>query len=112
MAACWRELALMGIQKLKVKEEGAVEYPIGKDNQSIHINYNWCKGCTICIEFCPKEVYDISALGQPIPTRIEACTRCMICVQRCPDFAICITDASGKAKPHPEAELIAASEGK
>jgi 2-oxoglutarate ferredoxin oxidoreductase subunit delta len=102
----------MSVNRLKLKEEGAVEYPIGKDDQSIYVNYDWCKGCTICIAFCPKEVYDISALGQPVPTRIENCTRCMICVQRCPDFAICITNASGTAKPHPEAELIAASEGK
>lgn len=102
----------MSIKRLKIREEGAVEYPTGKDNQSIYVNYSWCKGCIICISFCPKEVYDITALGQPVPTRIESCTRCMICVQRCPDFAICITASSGSAKFHPEAELIATSEDK
>ncbi|OGK09172.1 MAG: hypothetical protein A2Y63_06290 [Candidatus Riflebacteria bacterium RBG_13_59_9] len=83
-----------------------------EDDQSIFINYDWCKRCWICIEFCPKEVYDRSALAQPVPTRIEDCTKCMICVNRCPDFAIVITDATGEAKPHPEAALIAESEDK
>ena len=102
----------MSVHKLGVKESGHEEFPISKDGKSIYINYEWCKACGICIEFCPKEVYDYSLLGQPIPTRIEDCTICMICVNRCPDVAITITDESGEAKPHPEAALIAASEEK
>ncbi len=102
----------MSVHHLKLKEEGRVEYPIGKDDKSIYINYDWCKSCGICIAFCPEEVYDASALEQPVPTRIENCTRCMICVHACPDYAIVITESSSKAKPHPEAELIARSEAK
>ncbi len=96
----------MAIQHLKLKEGGRVEFPISKDDKSIYINYDWCKGCGICIHFCPKEVFDASALEQPVPTRIEDCTQCMICVHGCPDFAIVITDASD------EAELIVDSEVK
>jgi len=99
----------MSTQRLKIKEEGRVEFPLPDGNQSIFINYDWCKRCWICIQFCPKEVYDASALGQPVPTRIEDCTQCMICVNRCPDFAIVITDSTGKAQPHPEAALITES---
>ncbi len=102
----------MAIRHLKLKEGGRVEFPIGKDYKSIYINYDWCKRCGICIAFCPKEVFDASALEQPVPTRIEDCTLCMICVHGCPDFAIVITDASGESELHPEAELIADSEAK
>jgi len=105
-------LSQMAVKHLKMKEGGRVEFPIGKGGKSIYINYDWCKGCGVCIAFCPKEVFDASALEQPVPTRIEGCTQCMICVHGCPDFAIVISDTSGKAKMHPEAELIAKSNAK
>ena len=82
-------------RRLDVKEEGYREFPIPKDGKSLYINYGWCKGCSICIEFCPKDVFDYSVLGQPVVARPEACTLCMICVHRCPDFSIVI-EASGQ----------------
>jgi len=86
----------MPVTRLSIKKHGQEEIPVGKDGMSIYIDYDWCKACDICIEFCPKEVYDYSALGQPVTSRPEDCTLCMICVHRCPDFAITIEPSSGR----------------
>ena len=63
----------------------------------IVINANYCKGCSICIDFCPKNVLrestDINAKGYrlPEPVEIESCTQCQLCVIVCPDLAIAVT---------------------
>jgi 2-oxoglutarate ferredoxin oxidoreductase subunit delta len=63
----------------------------------IVINPNYCKGCSICIDFCPKHVLqsskDINAKGYRLPEAvdIEACTQCQLCVIVCPDLAIAVT---------------------
>jgi|GEM_PF-390864 len=85
----------MAVSRLKIKEQGQEEFPTGKDGRSIYIDYDWCKACGICLEFCPKQVFDYSALGQPVATRAEDCSLCMVCVQRCPDFAVTIGPSSG-----------------
>ena len=56
----------------------------------ININRKWCKSCGICIDFCPKFVYDKNELGGPIIARLEDCSTCRQCEYRCPDFAIII----------------------
>ena len=55
---------------------------------AIAIRQAWCKGCGICIAFCPKKVYEADAYGHPKVTDESKCILCMLCVQRCPDFAI------------------------
>lgn len=55
---------------------------------SVRINRNWCKSCGICIEFCPKGVFNKEIDGAPVPTRQEKCSGCRLCELRCPDFAI------------------------
>lgn len=62
----------------------------------IVINPNYCKGCGICIDFCPKKVLksseDINAKGYRLPevVDIDACTQCQLCEIVCPDFAIAV----------------------
>ncbi|MEO0076242.1 MAG: ferredoxin family protein [candidate division WOR-3 bacterium] len=62
----------------------------------IRINQNWCKGCGLCLEICPKNVYDrdvkVSSKGfrEIIIKKPEACTRCLLCELLCPDLAITI----------------------
>jgi 2-oxoglutarate ferredoxin oxidoreductase subunit delta len=55
---------------------------------TIEINDAWCKGCRICVEFCPKDVLRMTPLDKVEVQAIEACTKCLRCEQLCPDFAI------------------------
>lgn len=75
---------------------------VGNENagrvQDIHINTKWCKGCRICIEFCPKKVYDANKRGKPVVVRIQECIDCRLCELRCPDLAISIERGEGNGK--------------
>ena len=53
---------------------------------------DWCKGCGICIAFCPEKVFEQSETGAPIIKNPDACTGCKFCEYHCPDFAITIQD--------------------
>ncbi len=65
------------------------------------INYDWCKGCGICIAYCPKDCFDISSINQPIMSRLDECTKCMQCVYRCPDYCITIDEIAEPANSKP-----------
>ena len=55
----------------------------------VMVYYDWCKGCGICVAFCPKAVLEFSdELGKPVVARPEDCIQCGMCELRCPDFAI------------------------
>jgi 2-oxoglutarate ferredoxin oxidoreductase subunit delta len=53
----------------------------------IEINTKWCKGCGICVAFCPKKVLTLSN-GKASVENKDACIACHLCEYRCPDFAI------------------------
>jgi 2-oxoglutarate ferredoxin oxidoreductase subunit delta len=52
------------------------------------INRDWCKGCGICVEFCPKKVLQLDDQEKVIPARPQDCICCRLCELRCPDLAI------------------------
>ena len=62
----------------------------------VYINEDYCKGCNLCIHFCPKKVLEISTklgrYGAPMPVvaHIEKCNGCGVCELFCPDFAIVV----------------------
>ena len=57
--------------------------------QPVIIYHQWCKGCGICVAFCPHEVLEFDEVEQkPVVARPEACNQCGMCELRCPDFAI------------------------
>ena len=66
--------------------EGA---PASKKAAIIRVNLEWCKGCEICVAFCPKNVLEMEG-GKVKVARQEDCIKCMLCELRCPDFAITV----------------------
>ncbi|MBW6462878.1 MAG: indolepyruvate ferredoxin oxidoreductase subunit alpha [Dethiobacteria bacterium] len=53
------------------------------------INQDWCKGCGICIAFCPREALFLDEKGKAEKNN-EKCTCCGICETFCPDFALTV----------------------
>jgi 2-oxoglutarate ferredoxin oxidoreductase subunit delta len=64
---------------------------------TIAINDAWCKGCGICVEFCPKDVLRMNHLDKVEVQALEACTKCLRCEQLCPDFAIAVFGEPGRS---------------
>ncbi len=60
-----------------------------KKNHKISIKKEWCKGCAICVEFCPQDVLGMNGAYAEV-VNLEACTACGLCEIRCPDFAITV----------------------
>lgn len=67
--------------------KGVIIVSKGKENLKLKVKKEWCKGCSICVEFCPKKVLAIKDEKVEI-TDIEKCIKCGLCELRCPDFAI------------------------
>ena len=60
-----------------------------ENNKKLVINPKWCKGCGICVEFCPKKALELKHEKVRIADE-EACILCGLCELRCPDYAIYI----------------------
>lgn len=61
--------------------------------RQIQINPRWCKGCGICVEFCPGKVLGLvkERVRMLFP---EKCVKCGLCEMRCPDYAIWLEDVA------------------
>lgn len=62
-----------------------------KSPAEIHIDTDWCKGCGICVAFCPKNVLVMNRMAKAQVATVEACIACLLCELRCPDLAIQVT---------------------
>lgn len=56
----------------------------------------WCKGCNICVTYCPKDVLAMSHHGKAYVANPERCIQCGLCELLCPDFAITVTPRTKK----------------
>lgn len=56
--------------------------------KKLFIQRQWCKGCRVCVAFCPKQVLDIDGEGKVYAKNLENCIYCGLCELRCPDLAI------------------------
>jgi len=69
----------------------------------VFIKKNQCKGCELCIEFCPRSVltrskgFNPKGYHYPIVTNSE-CVNCRLCVTICPEYAIFSAAAPARAK--------------
>jgi 2-oxoglutarate ferredoxin oxidoreductase subunit delta len=53
------------------------------------INQDWCKGCGICVAFCPRKALFLNAAGK-VEKVSDNCTACGVCELFCPDFALSV----------------------
>ncbi|MCD4785558.1 MAG: ferredoxin family protein [Candidatus Eremiobacteraeota bacterium] len=71
----------------------------------IKVRDDLCKGCKLCITFCPKQVIRMSDRLNPKGYYVaelfdkEGCTGCGICARMCPDVAISVYREDKKEVP-------------
>lgn len=67
----------------------------------ITIDAQYCKGCALCVNECPKSVLVLDALRNsmgyimPEPRHLDVCTGCRTCEWICPDMAITVEGEGG-----------------
>lgn len=66
-----------------------------KAARAVRINREWCKGCGICVAFCPAKALTMDELDKVFWSGPEECTRCGLCELRCPDLAIELKEERG-----------------
>jgi len=59
---------------------------------AVKVHLPWCKSCAICVEACPRRVFELKPDGA-WAARPEDCVGCLQCQLKCPDFAITVEEA-------------------
>jgi len=75
-----------------VQEEEAQAEKEKQPNVRVRVFGKWCKGCGLCIAFCPRQVFEADAQQRPVVVHPERCIACQWCVIHCPDFAIVVDE--------------------
>ena len=72
-----------------------IKIPHGK----VNIIEDRCKGCSFCVEYCPRDVLKISkhfnkkGYHPPYVQKPENCVNCKFCELICPEFAIYVEES-------------------
>ena len=74
----------------EVSDKGLKRAPSTRPRGYVTIFGTWCKGCGLCIEFCPQHVIEANGSGRPHVAHSERCTACHWCDTHCPDMAITV----------------------
>jgi 2-oxoglutarate ferredoxin oxidoreductase subunit delta len=82
-----------------------------KEEPKIDIYKAWCKGCGICVAFCPTGALAKDEAGYPYVKDIEKCINCGWCEIRCPDFAITVEKKTKGKKAEAKAEEAKSDRG-
>lgn len=86
----WRRSSRKHIGLTKKEERAILEFAMAR----IEIDQERCKGCGLCIEFCPKKIIRFSSslnkrgVNPAEFTSEDLCTGCAFCAIMCPDAAI------------------------
>ncbi len=78
----------------KPSKEGSL-----KKDVSLEISRDLCKGCGICVAFCPKEVLELDEHEKAVIKRLEDCNACGLCELRCPDIAVEVKTSESGQEP-------------
>ena len=62
-----------------------------------------CKGCEICVHFCPRDILQVSTATNAkgyhypdiVPGKETECVHCQFCTLVCPEFAIYTLPSNG-----------------
>lgn len=73
----------------------------------VHINVEHCKGCELCIDYCPTKILalseDFNLKGYHYPLVVgDNCINCQACYTICPEFAIFATPRPAANPTTPE----------
>ncbi len=67
----------------------------------IDIDASDCKGCGVCVDICPREVFELGEKSEDNhskeiskPIEEEACIMCLACLEACDDDCISLSDSS------------------
>ncbi|MBQ6654054.1 MAG: 4Fe-4S binding protein [Erysipelotrichaceae bacterium] len=60
--------------------------------KKLRIDASWCKGCGICVAFCPRNVLKLENDRITVADE-ENCIKCGLCELRCPDYAIWLEES-------------------
>ena len=68
----------------------------------INVREERCKGCSYCVDFCPRDVlvsserFNTKGYHPPDVVTPELCTGCHLCETLCPEFAIGVREETYK----------------
>lgn len=62
--------------------------PIPTAVADLVIDKQWCKGCNLCVGFCPRHVLSLDILSKVQVSQANNCIGCGRCETMCPDYVI------------------------